>query len=56
MHDPNNLMRTSGYVSVQHPVERGMIAAFYTPQPSLSRQHLEALLAGGANELHSKGE
>lgn len=25
LHDPNNLMRTSGYVSVQHPVERGMV-------------------------------
>lgn len=40
MHDPNNLMRTSGYVSVQHAVDRGMLAAFYTPEPILSMRHL----------------
>ncbi|EFN59225.1 expressed protein [Chlorella variabilis] len=54
MHDPNNLMRTSGYVSVQHPVERGMIAAFYTPQPSLSRLQLQARLTARAEQVRSR--
>lgn len=26
MHDPNNLMRTSGFVSVQHRVDSGMVS------------------------------
>ena len=40
MHDPNNLMRTSGFVSVQHPVRERQVAAFFTPSPPLSTQHL----------------
>ncbi|KAL4419251.1 hypothetical protein ABPG77_001189 [Micractinium sp. CCAP 211/92] len=44
MHDPNNLMRTSGFVSVQFAVEQGMVAAFHTPQPALSHAQLQAQL------------
>lgn len=51
MHDPNNLMRTSGYVSVQHPVEQGMISAFYTPQPALSRSQLSSELEVAAETI-----
>ena len=56
MHDPNNLMRTSGFVSVQHPVEHGMMSAFYTPQPALSAQHLRAALEEAAAKLFRGGE
>ncbi|PRW58162.1 F-box only 22-like isoform B [Chlorella sorokiniana] len=41
MHDPNNLMRTSGFISVQHPVDVGMVTAYYTPHPPLARQQLK---------------
>jgi hypothetical protein len=56
MHDPNNLMRTSGFVSVQHPVEHGMMSAFYTPQPALSAQHLRTALEEAAAKLYRGGE
>lgn len=46
MHDPNNLMRTSGFVSVQFPVEQGMVASFHTPQPALSHAQLQAQVQG----------
>lgn len=56
MHDPNNLMRTSGYVSVQHPAERGMVAAFFTPHPELSSQQLRERLGEAVTQVYRGGE
>lgn len=55
MHDPNNLMRTSGYVSVQHAVDRGMLAAFYTPEPILSMRHLRNRLEAARPLMNQRG-
>ncbi|KAI7839029.1 hypothetical protein COHA_007171 [Chlorella ohadii] len=52
MHDPNNLMRTSGFISVQHRVENGMVTAFYTPHPPLARQQFQEQLDKVRHQLY----
>jgi hypothetical protein len=55
MHDPNNLMRTSGFISVQHPVDVGMVTAYYTPHPPLARQQLKDRLEEVRADLYDTG-
>eukprot|EP00887_Chlorella_sp_A99_P005547 scaffold1.g5547.t1 len=51
MHDPNNLMRTSGFVSVQYAVSHGMLASYFTPCPIAARRHLAERVAAAAVRL-----
>lgn len=53
MHDPNNLMRTSGFISVQHPVQRGMLCAYLTPLPSLAEEQLTARVEAAVRRVRA---
>lgn len=48
-------MRTSGYVALQHPVARGQLAAFFTPQPGRSLERLGQQLSRAMPLVYGAG-